>query len=139
MVTEPAFDETIHAPIRLRICGLLRHVDQIDFAVLRDSLGLSDTSLSKHLKVLLDAGYVSMTKSPSPARSDARRLTWIKQTRAGRHAFDAHMEELRRIAVGFAHGFMTQQAAGSGSGPQPPDDPATVTSPAPTRPGPSTE
>lgn len=135
MVTEPAFDETIHAPTRLRICGLFRQVDQIDFAVLCDSLGLSDTSLSKHLKVLLDAGYVSMTKSASPTRSDARQLTWIKQTRAGRHAFDAHMEELRRIAVGSANGYTAQQAAGPGSGPQPGDDAATVSIPAPTRPG----
>jgi hypothetical protein len=59
----------------------------------------------------------------------------IKQTRAGKHAFDGHMEELRRIAVGSAHGFTTQQAAGTGSGPQPGDDPAIVTSHAP-RPSP---
>jgi DNA-binding MarR family transcriptional regulator len=101
VVTEPAFDDIIHAPIRLRICGLLRGIDEIEFAVLRDTLGTSDATLSKNLKVLLDADYVSLTKSASTARSDARRLTWIKQTRAGRRAFDAHMEELRRIAVGY--------------------------------------
>lgn len=100
MIAEAAFDETIHAPLRLRICGVLRHLDEIDFAVLRDTLGATDATLSKHLKVLLDAGYIAMTKSPSPTRPDARRLTWIRQTRTGRHAFDAHMEELRRIAVG---------------------------------------
>jgi DNA-binding MarR family transcriptional regulator len=100
---EPAFDETIHAPIRLRICGLLRHVEEMDFAVLRDTLAISDASLSKHLKVLLDADYVALTKTRSQSRSDARRLTWIKQTRAGRRAFDAHIEELRRIAAGFPH------------------------------------
>lgn len=100
MVTEAAFDETIHAPLRLRICGILRHLDEIDFAVLRDTLGTTDATLSKHLRVLLDAGYIAMTKSPSPTRADARRLTWIRQTRTGRQAFDAHMEELRRIAVG---------------------------------------
>lgn len=98
MDAESGFDETIHAPIRLRICGLLRHVDEIDFAVLRDTLVISDASLSKHLKVLLDADYVSIVKSASPARSDARRLTWIKQTPKGRGAFDAHIHELRRIA-----------------------------------------
>lgn len=101
MRSESVFDETIHAPVRLRICGLLRRVDEIDFAVLRDTLVISDASLSKHLRVLVDAGYVSMTKSSSPTRSDARRLTWVKQTPTGRHAFDAHVEELRRIAVGF--------------------------------------
>lgn len=100
MVAEAAFDETIHAPVRLRICGLLRHVDEIDFAVLRDTLGISDASLSKHLKVLTEAGYVSTTKTRSPQRSDARRLLWITLTRAGQRAFDAHMAELRRIAAG---------------------------------------
>lgn len=104
MGIEPAFDETIHAPMRLRICGVLRRVDEIDFAVLRDTLGTSDATLSKHLRVLVDVGYVSTTKSPSPTRSDARRLTWIKQTRNGKRAFDAHMEELRRIAAGFSEG-----------------------------------
>ena len=102
MVAELGFDEIIHAPVRLRISGLLRGIEEIDFAVLRDTIGVSDATLSKHLKVLVDAGYVSMTKSASRARSDARRLTWIKQTRAGRRAFDAHMEELRRIAVGYS-------------------------------------
>ncbi len=101
MAVQPAFDGTIHAALRLRICGLLRHVDEIDFAVLRDTLKTSDATLSKHLKVLLGAGYLSMTKAASPTRTDARRLTWIKQTTTGRHAFDAHIEELRRIAVGF--------------------------------------
>lgn len=98
MGAEAGFDETIHAPTRLRICGLLRHVDEIDFAVLRDTLAVSDASLSKNLKVLLDAGYISIAKNCSPTRSDARRLTWIKQTPRGRGAFDAHVHELRRIA-----------------------------------------
>jgi DNA-binding MarR family transcriptional regulator len=102
VVAEAAFDDTIHAPLRLRICGVLRHLDEIDFAVLRDTLGISDATLSKHLKVLLEAGYIAMAKGPSPTRSDARRLTWIRQTRAGRQAFDAHMEELRRIAAGLS-------------------------------------
>lgn len=38
------FDEAIHAPLRLRICGLLRRVDQLDFAVLRDTLEVSDAA-----------------------------------------------------------------------------------------------
>ncbi|HRO31441.1 MULTISPECIES: transcriptional regulator [Micrococcaceae] len=102
MAAEAAFDDTIHAPLRLRICGVLRHLEEIDFAVLRDTLGTTDATLSKHLRVLLDADYISMTKSPSPNRADARRLTWIRQTRTGRQAFDAHMEELRRIAAGLS-------------------------------------
>lgn len=96
------FNEIIHAPLRLRICGLLRPVDEVDFAVLRESLGISDASLSKHLKVLSDNGFVKTSKRPSTERSDSRRLTWVKLTPSGRKAFDAHVEQLRLIAAGFA-------------------------------------
>lgn len=92
-----AFDETIHAPVRLRISGMLRGAEKVDFAVLRDTIGVSDATLSKHLKVLSDAGYVTITKARSAARTDARRLTWVSQTGTGRAAFDAHVAELRRI------------------------------------------
>lgn len=60
----PHFDEVIHAPIRLRICGLLSASDSVRFDVLRDTLGISDATCSKHLKTLADAGYVAIAKKP---------------------------------------------------------------------------
>jgi DNA-binding MarR family transcriptional regulator len=95
------FSEIIHAPLRLRICGLLRSVDELDFAVLRDTLGVSDATLSKHLKTLIDAGVASSSKTASAARGDSRRITWLKLTAAGRDAFDDHVRALRQIAAGF--------------------------------------
>lgn len=92
------FDEVIHAPVRLRICGMLRPVEQMDFAVLRDALNVSDATLSKHVKTLAEVGYVSTTKSASAARADARRLTWVTLTPAGRKAFEAHLRALQEIA-----------------------------------------
>ncbi|MDD7963139.1 transcriptional regulator [Microbacterium thalli] len=97
---EPAFSEVIHAPLRLRICGLLRRVDELDFAVIRDALQIDDPRLSKHLKVLTDAGYVALRKESSPARADARRLTWVRLTPAGTAALEAHLAALARIADG---------------------------------------
>jgi DNA-binding MarR family transcriptional regulator len=94
----PAFDELIHAPVRLRICGILRRVDQIDFTVLRDTLGVADASLSKHLKLLAESGYVASRKASSSVRADRRQLTWLSLTTAGRRAFDAHMAALTEIA-----------------------------------------
>lgn len=95
---EARFDETIHAPVRLRICGLLRPVEHLDFAVLRDALDVSDATLSKHLKTLVAAGYVSSGKAASAGRGDARRITWLSLTRAGRSALDAHVRALQQIA-----------------------------------------
>jgi DNA-binding MarR family transcriptional regulator len=97
-MTKARFDDLIHAPVRLRICGLLRPVEQMDFAVLRDILDVSDATLSKHLKTLAEARYVSLNKAASASRTDARRLTWITLTPAGRNAFDAHLRALQEIA-----------------------------------------
>lgn len=95
---EARFDETIHAPLRLRICGLLRRVDSLDFALLRESLEVSDATLSKHVKTLTAAGYVSSRKTASTERRDARRVMWLSLTRDGQAAFDAHVRALQEIA-----------------------------------------
>ncbi|WP_445443324.1 transcriptional regulator [Clavibacter sp. km1a] len=97
-MAEAAFDELIHAPVRLRICGILRRVDHIDFTVLRDALGIADASLSKHLRLLADSGYVASRKAPSAGRADRRQLTWLSLTAAGKRAFDGHVAALTEIA-----------------------------------------
>lgn len=101
MASEGSFNELIHAPLRLRICGLLRPVDKIDFAVIRDTLNISDPTLSKHLKLLSDAGFVDMKKSASSARTDFRRITWLSLTSGGKRAFDEHLRALHAISGGF--------------------------------------
>lgn len=100
MSTAPAFNEVIHSPVRLRICGVLRRGAELEFAVLRDTLGLSDANLSKNLRVLGDAGFVTVRKESSPDRSDARRLTWVTLTPDGRRAVEAHLAALAQIADG---------------------------------------
>lgn len=99
-VTAPVFNEVIHAPVRLRICGILRHGAELEFSVLRDTLGLTDTNLSKNLRALTEAGFVSVRKVSSPARADARRLTWVTLTPDGRRAVEGHLAALARIAEG---------------------------------------
>ncbi|MDO5736781.1 MAG: transcriptional regulator [Propionibacteriaceae bacterium] len=101
MASEGSFNELIHAPMRLRICGLLRPIDRMDFAVLRDTLKVSDPTLSKHLKLLSDAGFVKMKKAASSTRTDSRRITWLSLTPAGERAFDEHLRALQAIGGGF--------------------------------------
>ncbi|MGA8114083.1 MAG: transcriptional regulator [Actinocatenispora sp.] len=103
MDSDAGFNETIHTPLRLRICGLLRSVDELDFAVLRDTLGVSDATLSKHLKVLSTAGLVASNKTASALRADSRRITWLSLTGTGRRSFDEHVRALRAITEGFAN------------------------------------
>jgi DNA-binding MarR family transcriptional regulator len=101
VANDGVFNETIHSPLRLRTCGLLRSVDELDFSVLRDMLGVSDATLSKHLKSLSDAGYVTVKKLASDKRLDSRRITWLRLTASGRQAFDDHIRAVRAIAAGF--------------------------------------
>lgn len=96
-MTEARFDELVHAPLRLRICGLLRHVAGLSFARLRDSLGVSDATLSKHVKALAGAGYLESRKSASPTRDDSRHVMWLSLTEEGRRAFDGHVRALEEI------------------------------------------
>ena len=91
-----AFDALIHAPARLQICAVLSGVDEAEFATVRDAVEVSDSVLSKHVKLLEDAGYVKVRK----AAAAGRQRTWLSLTRAGRGAFAAHMRELTRLAEG---------------------------------------
>ena len=87
------FDEVIHAPHRLRICAFLDATSSAEFATLRDLLGVADSVLSKHLKVLQEAGYVALTKPTGRGRV----RTWANLTPAGRDAYAAHVAALRDL------------------------------------------
>lgn len=94
MSAPPIFDAVIHAPGRLQICALLSGIDDAEFAMIRDRLAVSDSVLSKHLKQLEEAGYVTLRK----AATAGRQRTWISLTLAGRKAFASHVVELNRLA-----------------------------------------
>ena len=89
------FDDVIHAPVRLRVCAILAEVNEAEFGTVRDALGLSDSVLSKHLKVLEESGYVSLRKGTV----DTRTRTWATLTKAGRSAFKGHIGALRVLAA----------------------------------------
>lgn len=97
MTSAPRFDDLIHAPVRLRLCGLLRPVEALSFQVLAETLDLTSVNLSKNLKVLTEAGYVTVDKRASTERTDARRVAWVRLTAQGRAAFDAHVAMLKEI------------------------------------------
>ena len=89
----PAFDELVHAPNRLQICAMLAAVDSVDFATVRDSLGVADSVVSKHVRVLQEAGYVSIRKATVASRV----RTTLALTASGRRAFDGHVAALRAM------------------------------------------
>lgn len=92
---EPRFDEIIHAPHRLRLCVLLSPVESAAFGTLRDELDVADSVLSKQLKVLSDAGYVTLDR---PSGQGGRPRTWVRITREGRKGLAGHLAALQELA-----------------------------------------
>jgi DNA-binding MarR family transcriptional regulator len=92
-VVTPRFDELIHPSTRLSIVALLASADWIDFAYVRERLGLSDSALSKQFSTLEAAGYVRLDR-PSTGR---QRRVKVALTDAGRDAFDGHVAALREV------------------------------------------
>ena len=93
MSTAAGFDEIVHAPNRLQICAILSAVSSADFATVREGLGVADSVLSKHVRVLHEAGYIDVHKSTCASRV----RTSLSLTGAGRAAYDGHLAALRAI------------------------------------------
>jgi DNA-binding MarR family transcriptional regulator len=93
-VVRAAFDELIHAPLRLQICAMLAPLQSLGFADIRDRLGISDSVLSKHLATLAEAGYVEVSRVTLDTRSRRR----VALTKPGRAALRGHLAALQAIA-----------------------------------------
>ena len=89
------FDELIHAPTRLSIVSLLAASEWAEFQFIRDSVGVSDSALSKQLATLEQAGYVEIGRGFVGKRPRTRaRLTTV-----GRAAFEQHVAALQEMVV----------------------------------------
>jgi len=94
-MTKAAFDEVIHAPLRLQICAMLSPVRGLPFSDIRDNLEISDSVLSKHLSTLTEAGYVEVLR----VRADSRSRRQVSLTKSGRNALRGHLAALQVIAA----------------------------------------
>jgi DNA-binding MarR family transcriptional regulator len=93
MPVRAKFDEIVHAPNRLQIAAMLAPVDTVEFATVRDALGVADSVLSKHVRVLQEAGYVAVRKTTVASRV----RTSLALTKAGRRAYEGHVAALRAL------------------------------------------
>jgi DNA-binding MarR family transcriptional regulator len=71
----------------------LRGAAKLEFTELRKLLGVTDGNLGTHLVTLENAGYVEIEKSFVGKKPRTR----VSVTRAGRRAFDAHVQYLQDI------------------------------------------
>lgn len=90
----PDLDPFIHTPARLRILALLSPARWVTFAYLRETIGTSDSALSKQISALENTGYVETRKDRSSSFS-----TLINLTESGREAFDSYLQTLEQIVA----------------------------------------
>ena len=90
-----ALDEFVHTPARLSILSLLAPAEWVLFSFLRDTIGTSDSALSKQLSALEVAGYVESRKD----RAARGRRTSVRLTDQGRAAFDAYLADLESLVA----------------------------------------
>jgi DNA-binding transcriptional ArsR family regulator len=94
-VTDPKLDPLLLDPTRLAIVALLAATEWAEFGFVRDSVGLSDSTLSKRVSHLNDTGYVEVRKGYVGKRP----RTWLNLSPAGRAALGAHIAKLQEIAT----------------------------------------
>lgn len=91
-------DEVIHSPVRFSVVAALAAVDRAEFRLVRGTVEVSDSVLSKQVTVLENAGYVKVQKFTVGRRT----RTSLSLTKEGRTAFERHVAALREIAAGTA-------------------------------------
>lgn len=74
----------------------LQGADEIDFKTLRESLGVSDSVLSRHLSTLEEKGHLEIRKGFIGKRP----RTWVKLSVHGRTSLNEHVQALREITGG---------------------------------------
>ncbi|MBV1855269.1 winged helix-turn-helix domain-containing protein [Catellatospora tritici] len=88
-------DETVHQRIRLGILTVLAETPECTFTAVRDQLQLSDGNLSRHLRVLEEAGLVGIRK----AYEGRKPCTWLTLTRDGRTALRRELTALEHLVT----------------------------------------
>ncbi|MDX2341663.1 transcriptional regulator [Micrococcus sp. M4NT] len=100
MTPAARFDDLIHQPTRFRICAALDSSVEMEFALLREVVDISESLLSKQLKALAEAGYLTTRKQ---RQAIGRPRTWVGLTDAGRAAFLGHLAALQEIVAHTGH------------------------------------
>ncbi len=93
----PNLDRVIHEKARLAIVSALSATPSLTFTDLRNLLGMTDGNLTSHLRILQEAGVVSLTKSSGETRPQ----TTCALTDSGRSAFTEYLGHLEQIVSQF--------------------------------------
>ena len=86
-------DALLHQPLRTQIVAYLAGAQQATFTELRTALAVSDGNLESHLKKMIAAGYIEVSKQSGEGRTQSH----YTLTRSGRSALKAYVNALQRL------------------------------------------
>jgi len=89
-------DELLNHAVRFSVMAALAGVEKAEFALVRDTVQVSDSMLSKQVALLENAGYVEVEKG----KVGRRPRTWLSLSADGDQAFTRHVAALQAIATG---------------------------------------
>ena len=92
---EDAFVNTyplLNEPARLAILAALAPAEYVEFSTLLKLVGVSKSSLSKHISALADSGVMTVEKSPAD-----RRVRRLALSEPGRESFDLYLQRLEDL------------------------------------------
>lgn len=84
----------VHQPVRFSIMAALSGVKQAEFGVIRDTVGVNDSLLSRQVSILEKSNYVKVEKGYVGKRP----RTWLSLTNTGKTEFEKHLEMLKKIS-----------------------------------------
>lgn len=85
--------DVLSSDIRLRVCAALYGVNRSKFSDIKESLGVTDSSLSKCLRSLEEADYVTIVKR----RTGRSYETIVSLTGYGIAEYESHRRYIRDI------------------------------------------
>lgn len=92
-MTLDRLEPLLSSPKRLRLLAILKSSAWAEFAFLQESVDLAKADLSKQMKALTDAGFAESKRAGGRRGGTA----WFRITKAGREAFDRHVDALRYL------------------------------------------
>lgn len=93
----PNLDRVIHEKARLAIISSLSATPSLTYTDLRNLLVMTDGNLTSHLRILQEAGLISLSKSTGETRPQ----TTCVLTDSGRSAFTQYLGHLEQIVAQF--------------------------------------
>ncbi|MGC1420562.1 MAG: transcriptional regulator [Acidimicrobiales bacterium] len=85
--------DTVHQRVRLGILTIANESRKVEFRFLQENMGLTAGNLSQHIRILEEAGLITIQKGTEGRRP----RTWVSITRVGKVALAQEIAVLKAL------------------------------------------